>query len=109
MQEIMVNVRRLDLGLQRYFSFSRELDSVAHQVNHDLAQSIGITPHDFRHLGCNVAQKLKPLLVGPKSKSLEGCFQTVAQIEINCLQFDFPHLDFRKVENVVDYCEQGIR
>ena len=56
----------IDLDPQHHLSVSREFDGVADQIDHNLSQSGRITPHDFRHLGSDFAQKLQPLFVGAK-------------------------------------------
>src|SRR6266849_6710115 len=55
-QRAIARMGRLHLNLQRHFTLFREFDGVPDEVDDDLAQSAGISSHNFRHLRGHLAQ-----------------------------------------------------
>ena len=41
-------------------------------------------------------------------KGLGGFIQTVLQVELDAIEIHLPRLDFGKIQNVVDHCQQGV-
>src|SRR6266849_10890289 len=109
MQAPIPAVFGLDSNPEGHLALVCELDGVGHEVDYDLTQSAGISPHGLRHFGSHLAQEFQTLFVRPHREGLERGLQAVAQIEFDRLEIDSARLNLGKVENVIDYGEQRIR
>ena len=83
-----------------------ELDRVADQIDHDLAQTPGIADQRVRYLGRDVAGEFQTFFVGAGSQRLDGALETLTQIEGDRLELEFAGLDFGEIENIVNQAEQ---
>src|ERR1700722_8172518 len=92
-----------------HLSFLRELNGIANQIEDDLAQSGWITLDSFRYFRRKIAKQLQSFFFGSECQGLYGHFQEFAKIKINFLEFYFSGFDLRKIENVVNHNQEGIR
>ena len=96
----------LGLHSNHDFALLGEFDGVAHEVDDDPAQAVGIADQPFRHFGPDMAGQLQALLLGPQSQRLQCVSQRFSQVELDIIQIELARLDFGKVEDVVDQGEQ---
>jgi len=95
------NGRTIDLDV----ALVRELDRVAHQVHHDLAQPAGVAAQHGRCIGA-IDDELDTLGGGLQRHHRHGLVHDAAQVELHALELELPGLDLRQVEHVVDEREQ---
>ena len=86
-----------------------ELDGVAGQVDQDLAQPAGVSPHLRRDTVVDDACQLQPLAVGALRQEIAHVLDGLAQVEIDHLQLQLPCLDLGKIQDVVDHAEERFR
>ena len=102
-------LRRARLNPDGDLALGGELDGVAHQIDDDLPQSVGIAPHELGYVAPQIAQQLEALLVGPQREGPQGRMQAFRQIEIDDVELVSARLDLGKIEHIVDDAEQAVR
>ncbi len=107
MQDDILPRDRFHTDLQDHLALFRKLDRVAHQVDDDLAETIIIADHHPGNVGVDMASQLQALLMGADGERFHCVAQAFAEIEDLAIEDELPGFDFREVENVVDYREQG--
>ncbi len=100
-------VARLGLNAHHHFAALGELDCIAHQVEHDLAQPDRVAEQRIGSVGPDFIGELQALPVGLECQSFHGVAHALAQRERNCLDFQPPGLDLREIQNVVDDRQKG--
>ncbi len=103
-----VVVFAFDFHLQRNLTVMRKFDRVTHQVENDLAQPSRISLYQFRHFGCDVTEKLQTPFIGAQGECLQSFFRAVAQVEVDCFQFNLSCFDLGVVKDVIDHREKRI-
>ena len=102
----LVFAQRLDFYAQYDFASLGKFDGIAHQVDGDPAQAVGISHQTLRHLGPDVARQLEAFVLGPQRQRFQGVLKRLSQIEGSVIQFELPRLDFGEVEDIVDQGEK---
>src|SRR5690606_31404662 len=87
---------------QADFAVLRELDCVPDEIEDHLAQSSGIALEDLGHVGGDFARELEALLVRAQRDRLERALERLANLELRGVELEFPGLDLREIENIVD-------
>ena len=107
-QDGLACLPRFDLRAHNDLAAFGELDRVTHQVDDNLAQAPRITHHPFRRVRSYATDQLEPLVVGAHSQWRDHLLHSLAQVELNLLEVEFPRLDLREVQDVVDHGQKGI-
>src|SRR5262249_13855571 len=81
---------------------------VADEVDHDLAQPAGIAMHDLGNLGVDVEDQLQPLRRGAVCECPEVVAETLAEVEVDGIEFELAGLDLGEVEDIVDHGQQRV-
>ena len=103
-----LRLRGFEFNSESHFARGGELNRVCYEVNYDLAESSGISPHISWYVCRNVAQELDSFFICTQSQRPQRFFQTIVQVEVGDLQIHLSGLDFGEIENFVDYCEERI-
>ena len=93
-----VNRRRvLSQGLQMHLQgdlpLLGKLDGITQEVHDDLAQAGGIAADPLRHLRLDLADQLKPFLMGTQSHRVHRFLETVAKVERHRIKGQLSRLD----------------
>ena len=94
-------------NLQADLALIGELDGIAHQVHHDLAQAVIVADHHVRHVGMDEAGQFQTPLVRPDGERFHRVAQAFPQVERAVVEGQLPRFDLGEVEDVVDHREQG--
>ena len=100
------SVRFDRLDAKANFALLSELDRIADQVGHDLAQPSGIADQRRRQVRRDRAGQFQPLAISHVGEGFGHLFDQIAQVERGLLELDLAGLDFRDVEDAVDDPEQ---
>ena len=85
-----------------------ELERVRHQVHEDLADAQLVALGPAMQVRIDVEQQLDTLLVRALREQVDDFLDHLADVEILRFETQFPGLDLREVEDVVDDGEQGV-
>src|SRR5215467_59028 len=99
----------LSLDVQHYFAFVGGLRVINDKVDDDLSETNRIAEDASRQIALNVASHFEFFLVSTWGKQAHRVFEGVTKIELSLVEFELSRLDFRKIEQVIDQREQGIR
>ncbi len=99
---------RLEPGADDDLAGLGELDGVAHQVEHDLAQAHRVADQRLGDVAVDLAGELEPLLVRAQGQRLQRVLDAVADVEVDRLELDLAGLDLGEVEDVVDDAEERV-
>ena len=83
-----------------------ELDGIAQQIGHDLAQAEGIAAYHQAIAGRPFGHQGQPLLASWLREHLERLLKKEAQIKIGRFQFEIAGFDLGKIEDVIDDAQQ---
>ena len=99
--------RRRELDPDEHLAGGGELDGVADQVDHNLAQPAGVADEGVGDGGVDVADELEPLPVRARRQRPQRLAERCAQAEVGGIELELAGLDLREVEEVVDDAEQA--
>jgi hypothetical protein len=91
------------------FACVSELDGVACEIDYDLPEAAGIADQFIGHVGLDFASEFEAFLMRAQSERFHCVAETIAEIEVDCVDVELAGFDFGVVENVVDQSQQGIR
>src|SRR5579864_1817578 len=70
-----------------------ELDSVAGKIDDDLAKAARISNQFIRHVGLDVPGEFEALLMGAQGEGFHGVAETIAEIEVDCVDVQLTGFD----------------
>ncbi len=101
-------VQLLDGDVQDHFARIGELDGIAHQIHHDLAQATRIAHEPFRDVRQDVAGQFESFAVRPQGQRLHRVAEHFPDIERGLLQLQFAGLDLGEIKDVIDDGQQRL-
>ncbi len=108
-QPVVLVLLPLLVGQDHHLALLGELHGIAQQIDEDLAQAVGVTPHQRRHTGPNVADQLQPLARGHGGHCQRRGLHHQPHIEGRFRQLQPTGLDLREIQDVVDQRQQCLR
>ena len=100
--------KRIDFRFDDHATPIGEFHRVAHEVENDLAQPVGIAPNPRRHIGRDVGAQVDPLAEGPAAQQLVGRFHDTRDVELYDFELQLRRVHFREIENIVDDRHQRV-
>src|SRR5262249_54971765 len=91
------------------FAFFGELQVVIQKIGHDLPESTPVAFQLHRNIHDDRRRHLDFLALGLWRQKLDCALNREPEIEIHALKTELTGLDFRKVQDIVDDRQQGIR
>src|SRR5215469_16357223 len=99
----------LSLNVQHHFAFVGKLDGIPDKVDDDLSETNRVAEDAIRQIDLYMAPQLQFFLVSTRGKKSYCVFEDVTETEVSLVEFKLPGLDLRKIEQVIDQREQGVR
>ena len=91
-----------NLALDRHFAFLRKFDSVAAEVQQDLAQAARIAAHQVRKARIDQGDDLEALGMRLNRQQSGDVFDRIAHIHVEDFQIELAGFDLGEIQNVID-------